>query len=107
MWPAALSASSRRDAEGQASFQQLANRRLFAGLDYRTRLCWSTKRHVIGKAEWTVRPRLASGGEASNRLGSASPRCNVTNIRAAHGPARSLHEDVYGQRGEEKNRLKE
>jgi len=67
--------------------------RVFADFAYRTRKSWSAKRRVIGKAEWTQ--------------GAANPRFIVTNIHAAHGPARFLYEDVYCQRGEMENRLKE
>jgi hypothetical protein len=67
--------------------------RVFADFDYRTRKSWRAKRRVIGKAEWTN--------------GAANPRFIVTNIHAARGPARFLYEDVYCQRGEMENRLKE
>lgn len=67
--------------------------RVFADFEYRTRKSWSARRRVVGKAEWT-------GGEAN-------PRFIVTNIHAASGPARFLYEDVYCQRGEMENRLKE
>lgn len=67
--------------------------RAFADFDYRTRRSWSAKRRVIGKAEWTN--------------GGANPRFIVTNVHASQGPARFLYEDVYCQRGEMENRLKE
>ena len=67
--------------------------RVFAEFAYRTRKSWSAKRRVIGKAEWTN--------------GAANPRFIVTNIHAASGSARFLYEDVYCQRGEMENRLKE
>lgn len=67
--------------------------RVFADFAYRTRKSWSAKRRVIGKAEWTQ--------------GAANPRFIVTNVHAASGPARFLYEDVYCQRGEMENRLKE
>jgi Transposase DDE domain group 1 len=67
--------------------------RVFADFAYRTRKSWSLKRRVVGKAEWTQ--------------GAANPRFIVTNIHAVHGPARFLYEDVYCQRGEMENRLKE
>jgi hypothetical protein len=67
--------------------------RVFADFTYRTRTSWSAKRRVIGKAEHTN--------------GADNPRFIVTNIHAAHGPARFLYEDVYCQRGEMENRLKE
>ena len=65
----------------------------FADFAYRTRRSWNGKRRVIGKAEWTN--------------GGANPRFIVTNIHAAHGPARFLYEDLYCQRGETENGLKE
>jgi hypothetical protein len=67
--------------------------RVFTDFEYRTRKSWSARRRVIGKAEWTN--------------GAANPRFIVTNIHAAFGPARFLYEDVYCQRGEMENRLKE
>lgn len=38
--------------------------RVFVDFAYRTRKSWSAMRRVIGKAEWTMRPGLASGGGA-------------------------------------------
>ncbi len=67
--------------------------RVFADFDYRTRKSWNVKRRVIGKAEWTQ--------------AGANPRFIVTNVHAASGNARFLYEDVYCQRGEMENRLKE
>ena len=67
--------------------------RVFSDFAYRTRKSWSAKRRVIGKAEWTN--------------GGANPRFIVTNTHVANGPARFLYEDVYCQRGEMENRLKE
>lgn len=67
--------------------------RVFADFDYCTRRSWTSKRRVIGKAEWTN--------------GGANPRFIVTNIHAALGAALFLYEDVYCQRGEMENRLKE
>lgn len=67
--------------------------RVFADFAYRTHRSWSAKRRVIGKAEWTQ--------------GEANPRFIVTNIHAAFGAARFLYENVYCQRGEMENRLKE
>ncbi len=67
--------------------------RVFADFAYRTRKSWSRKRRVIGKAEWTQ--------------AEANPRFIVTNVHEAFGNARFLYEDVYCQRGEMENRLKE
>jgi len=67
--------------------------RVFADFEYRTRDSWSTKRRVIGKAEWTQ--------------GEANPRFIVTNVDPAFGAAKFLYEHVYCQRGEMENRIKE
>ena len=67
--------------------------RVFKDFRYRTLKGWSCERRVIGKAEWTQ-------GEGNSRF-------IVTNIHAAKGAARHLYEDVYCQRGEMENRLKE
>jgi hypothetical protein len=67
--------------------------RVFADFTWRTRKSWSAERRVIGKAEHTN--------------GEANPRFIVTNIDAVFGPARFLYENVYCQRGEMENRLKE
>lgn len=67
--------------------------RVFTDFEYRTRKSWSTKRRVIGKAEWT--------------RSEANPRFIVTNIHSAFGAPRFLYETVYCQRGEMENRLKE
>ena len=67
--------------------------RVFTDFEYRTRMSWSARRRVIGKAAWTN--------------GAANPRFILTNIYAAFGPAHFLYEDVYSQRGEMENRLKE
>jgi hypothetical protein len=67
--------------------------REFADFRYRTRKSWSCERRVIGKAEWT--------------RDEANPRFVVTNVPPANGGARFLYEDVYCQRGEMENRLKE
>jgi hypothetical protein len=67
--------------------------RVFAEFQYRTRKSWTRERRVIAKAEWTQ--------------GSANPRFIVTNVHLAFGAPRFLYEDVYCQRGEMENRLKE
>jgi hypothetical protein len=72
--------------------------RVFADFAFRTRKSWSAKRRVIGKAEWTLRPGLASGGGAPSKDIGANPRFIVTNVHAAKGAARFLYEDVYCQR---------
>ena len=67
--------------------------RVFKDFRYRTLDSWSCERRVIAKAEWTQ--------------SEANPRFIVTNIHRANGAARFLYEDVYCQRGEMENRLKE
>jgi hypothetical protein len=67
--------------------------RMFTEFPYRTRKSWSVERRVIAKAEYTN--------------GGANPRFIVTNVHPAFGSPRFLYEDVYCQRGEMENRLKE
>jgi hypothetical protein len=67
--------------------------RVFAEFRYRTRKSWAVARRVVAKAEWTQ--------------GEANPRFIVTNVDAEKGDARFLYEDVYCQRGEMENQLKE
>ena len=67
--------------------------RVFKDFRYRTLDSWSCERRVIGKAEWTQ--------------GEGNPRFIVTNLHPAMGAAKFLYEDVYCQRGEMENRLKE
>ena len=67
--------------------------RVFKDFTYRTLDSWSTERRVVAKAEWTQ--------------SEANPRFIVTNIHKALGDGRHLYEDVYCQRGEMENRLKE
>ena len=76
--------------------------RVFKDFQYQTLDSWSCERRVIGKAEWT----LHAGGVSSTR-GEGNPRFIVTNIHKAKGGGRFLYEDVYCQRGEMENRLKE
>jgi hypothetical protein len=66
---------------------------MFTEFPYRTRKSWSVERRVIAKAEYTN--------------GGANPRFIVTNVHPAFGSPRFLYEDVYCQRGEMENRLKE
>lgn len=67
--------------------------RVFTEFPYRTRKSWSAERRVVAKAEYTN--------------GSANPRFIVTNVHPAFGAPRFLYENVYCQRGEMENRLKE
>lgn len=83
-------------AQQQAKEAFLADRqahRVFAEFEYAAE-SWDRKRRVIGKAE-----HLPGGDD-----GKANPRYVVTNLA---GDARRLYEDVYCQRGEAENRIKE
>lgn len=71
--------------------------RRFAEFRWTTLNSWSRRRRVIAKADW-----LAVRGE---RVGN--PRFIVTSLKASEIGARELYEDVYCQRGEMENRLKE
>lgn len=67
--------------------------RVFGTLSYAAQT-WDRPRHVIVKAEHL------RGGDA----GKSNPRYVVTNLA---GDARALYEDVYCQRGDSENRIKE
>ncbi len=68
--------------------------RVFAELDYKTRKSWSRSRRVVAKAEHLR-------GDKSN------PRFVVTTIGIDEYDGRALYEDMYCQRGEAENRIKE
>nr|WP_261343196.1 transposase [Rubinisphaera italica] len=63
------------------------------GLRYRTLKSWSCQRRVVAKAE-----HLSKG---------ENPRFVVTNLTEDQADARTLYEDLYCQRGEMENRIKE
>lgn len=67
--------------------------RRFKDFEYSTRTSWSCRRRVVGKAE-----HLDKG---------ANPRFVVTSLKPCEHDARALYEDVYCQRGEMENRIKE
>ena len=68
--------------------------RVFAELRYQTRKgCWSRERRMVAKAE-----QLG---------GKENPRYVVTNLDAEQWPAQPLYEELYCQRGEMENRIKE
>ena len=69
--------------------------RVFGELSYAAK-SWDRPRRVIAKAEY-----LRGGDDASAK---ANPRYVVTNLA---GDARELYEDIYCQRGESENRIKE
>jgi hypothetical protein len=67
--------------------------RVFKDFAWSTLESWSRKRRVIAKAEWTH--------------GEANPRFIVTSLPADVIDAGKLYEQVYCQRGEMENRIKE
>lgn len=67
--------------------------RVFTEFPYQTRESWSRARRVIAKAE-----HLEKG---------ANPRFVVTSLGRERWEARNLYEDLYCQRGEMENRIKE
>jgi hypothetical protein len=67
--------------------------RVFRELRYRTRETWSRERRVVAKAEY-----LAKG---------ANPRFIVTSLSEYEIEGRELYEQVYCERGEMENRIKE
>lgn len=67
--------------------------RLFRNLQYRTRRSWSRERRVVAKAEHIP--------------GKANSRFIVTNVPRKRFGARALYEDLYCERGEMENRIKE
>ena len=79
-------AKQRHEETGQAA-------RVFRELRYQTRETWTRERRVVGKAE-----QLDKG---------ANPRFVVTSLTSEVWEARALYEDLYCQRGEMENRVKE
>jgi hypothetical protein len=67
--------------------------RVFKDFRYQTLDSWSKERRVVGKAEY-----LEKG---------ANPRFVVSNLNIEQIEARALYEDLYCQRGEMENRIKE
>ena len=67
--------------------------RVYKELRYATRETWSKRRRVVAKAEWTQ--------------GEANPRFVVTSLGLERAKTRFLYEDVYCQRGDMENRIKE
>jgi DDE family transposase len=68
--------------------------RRFAVLeDWDTLAGWAKSRKVVAKAEWL-----------DDR---ANPRFLITSLHRSDGDARTLYEDIYCQRGEMENRIKE
>jgi hypothetical protein len=79
-------AKQRHEETGQAA-------RVFRELRYQTRESWTRERRVVGKAE-----HLSRG---------ANPRFVVTSLTSEAWEARALYEELYCQRGEMENRVKE
>ena len=90
-----IQADLRRAEEKARETGQAA--RCFADFLWTTRKSWSRHRRVVSKAEWT--PFFAGG--------KANPRFVVTSLSRQEHQARSLYEDVYCQRGDMENRIKE
>jgi len=67
--------------------------RTFVAFYYRTRDSWSRRRRVVAKAEW-----LEKG---------ANPRFVVTTLGPQEWHAQALYEELYCERGEAENRIKE
>jgi hypothetical protein len=81
-------------AQARAAFEETGKAaRVFKELAYRTKASWSRSRRVVAKAE-----HLEKG---------ANPRFVVTSLAADKIGGRELYEDVYCQRGEMENRIKE
>jgi hypothetical protein len=79
-------AKQTHEATGQSA-------RVFRELRYKTRETWTRERRVVGKAE-----HLSKG---------ANPRFVVTSLASEGWEARALYEELYCQRGEMENRVKE
>jgi len=79
-------AKQRHEETGQTA-------RVFRELRYQTRETWTRERRVVGKAE-----QLDKG---------ANPRFVVTSLTSEAWEARVLYEELYCQRGEMENRVKE
>jgi hypothetical protein len=86
-------AEAMREAERLSRADAGRPARVFRDFEWTTKDSWSRRRRVIGKAEWT-------GGEAN-------PRFLVTSFKADAWRARPLYEQLYCERGEMENRLKE
>jgi hypothetical protein len=67
--------------------------RVFAEFRYRTHKSWSRQRRVVAKAEQLE--------------GKENPRFVVTSLGSKAWPAQRLYEELYCQRGEMENRIKE
>lgn len=80
--------------EARAEFQQTGlPARRFRDLEYRTRRSWSRSRRVVAKCEQID--------------GKQNPRFVVTSIAESECGAAALYEELYCQRGDMENRIKE
>ena len=81
-------------AEAKQQYEETGQAvRLFRELRYQTRETWTRERRVVGKAE-----HLSQG---------ANPRFVVTSLTSEAWEAGPLYEELYCQRGEMENRVKE
>jgi Transposase DDE domain group 1 len=81
-------------AEAKQTYEETGQAaRLFRELRYQTRETWTRERRVVGKAE-----HLSKGANA---------RFVVTSLTSQDRQARALYEELYCQRGEMENRVKE
>ncbi len=84
------------DALDEAARQQQQTgrpARVFTEFEYQTLESWSRARRVVGKAEQLV--------------GKQNPRYVVTSLDAERWPPQRLYEQLYCERGEAENRIKE
>ena len=83
------------EIEQAAQRQQQTGRpaRVFTEFEYQTRQSWSRARRVVAKAEQLP--------------GKENPRYVVTSLDAESWPAQALYEQLYCERGEAENRIKE
>lgn len=86
-------AGSLRTARRRQESNRSASERVFRDFRYRAGKWAPCKRRVVGKAEYTAQ--------------GANPRFIITNVPAAETGARELYEDVYCERGNMENRIKE
>lgn len=88
----AMIAEELRQAQDQYEETKRTNR-IFKDLRYQTRESWTRERRVVGKAE-----HLEKG---------SNPRFIVSSIGMEQMDARTLYEQLYCERGEMENRIKE
>ena len=84
---------SLRTAQSMWEFNHSKCERVFKDFRYRAQSWGPQKRRVVGKAEWSVQ-----GG---------NPRFVITNLSEQEWPAQALYEQLYCERGDMENRIKE